>query len=69
MWIRDNWPDIYNSAYKMLQAKDYVSYKLTGKIFTDHSDASGTGAYDINQGKWSDELVNPQVYVENYFPK
>lgn len=69
MWIRDNWPDIYNSAYKMLQAKDYVSYKLTGKIFTDHSDASGTGAYDINQGKWSDELIESAGVRRELFPQ
>ena len=69
MWIRDNWPDIYNAAYKMLQAKDYVSFKLTGRITTDHSDASGTGAYDINRGQWSDELIEAAEVRKELFPE
>ncbi|MGB4609543.1 MAG: FGGY-family carbohydrate kinase [Saccharofermentanales bacterium] len=69
MWIRDNWPDIYNSADKMLQAKDYVSFKLTGRITTDHSDASGTGAYDINRGQWSAELIETAGVSPKLFPE
>ena len=69
MWIKENWPDIYQKADKMVQAKDYVSYQLTGRLVTDHSDASGTGAYDIKKRVWSDELiaaadVNPSLFPE-----
>ena len=68
MWIRDHQPEIYKKAYKMLQAKDYVSFKLTGRMVTDHSDASGTGAYDINQGIWSDKMIEAAQVEKNFFP-
>ncbi|NLJ94348.1 MAG: xylulokinase [Clostridiaceae bacterium] len=68
MWLRDHKPEIYKKAYKMLQAKDYVSFKLTGNMVTDHSDASGTGAYDINQGIWSDEIINAANVEKDLFP-
>lgn len=69
MWIRDHWPHIYAKAAKMLQAKDYINFKLTGQTVTDHSDASGTGAYDINQGKWSEEIISAAQINLNLFPK
>lgn len=31
----------------MLQAKDYIIYRLTGQFVTDLSDASGTNLLDI----------------------
>ena len=57
MWIKNNEPDIYQKTYKMLQAKDYIILKLTGKFLTDYSDASGTNAFDLNTFKWSDEII------------
>lgn len=68
MWIRDHWPEIYQKAYKMLQAKDFVNFKLTGKMVTDHSDASGTGAYDIREGKWSEEIIQAAGVHSHLFP-
>ncbi len=58
MWIKNNEPDVYQSTYKMLNAKDYIVYKMTGKFVTDYSDASGTNAFDINSFKWSEEILN-----------
>lgn len=42
----------------MLQAKDYVIYRMTGQIVTDYSDASGTNLFDIREKRWSQELLN-----------
>jgi len=43
LWLRENQPTIYERAYKFLQAKDYIIYRLTGKFVTDYSDASLAG--------------------------
>ena len=40
MWIKDNEPEAYKKTYKMLNAKDYIVYRLTGNIVTEPSDAS-----------------------------
>jgi len=58
LWIKDNEPEVYNKADKMLNAKDYIIYRLTGEIVTDYSDASGTNLLDIEKKEWSDELIN-----------
>lgn len=58
LWVKENEPDIYNKAYKMIHAKDYITYKLTGKILTDYSDGSSTNLLDINTLTWSDDLIH-----------
>ena len=58
LWIRDNEPEIYKNSFKMLHVKDYIIYRLTGKIVTDYSDASGTNLFDIRGKKWSSELLS-----------
>ncbi len=58
LWIRNNEPEIYGNTYKMLNSKDYVLFRLTGRFVTDYSDATGTCILDLNTYKWSDELIN-----------
>ncbi len=57
MWVRDNQPDIYRKTYKMLNAKDYLTYRLTGRMIAEPTDASSTNLYDLMKGDWSDDLV------------
>ena len=42
---------------KALNCKDYLVYRLTGYLGTDYSDASGTGAFDLNTFTWSQEIL------------
>jgi len=58
MWVKNNEPEVYKKTYKMLNAKDYIVYKMTGKFLTDYSDASGTNAFDINTFKWSEKILD-----------
>ncbi len=57
MWLKANEPDIYAATARMLNAKDYINFKLTGQIATDYSDASGTNAFDLNTFEWSDTVI------------
>jgi xylulokinase len=57
MWLKENSPETYKNTYKMLNAKDYIVYKLTGEFATDHTDASGTNLYDIVKKEWSTRIV------------
>lgn len=57
MWVRDNEPEVYRKAAKMLQAKEYIILRLTGEIVTEYSDASGTNLLDIGKRQWSEELI------------
>jgi len=58
MWIKTHQPEIYRNTHKMLNAKDYINFKLTGRMATDPSDATGTNAFDLNDYKWSDAILN-----------
>jgi len=69
MWIRENEPDIFAKTYKMLNAKDYINYRLSGVMATDPSDASGTNAYDLNTGQWSEEIIQTAGLDLSLFPQ
>ena len=56
LWIRENEPEIYSNTYKMLQAKDFLIYRLTGQFVTDYSDAGGTNLFDIRRKEWSSDI-------------
>lgn len=57
MWVRDNDPRAFEATRSVCVAKDYVNLKLTGRLVTDHSDASSTDAYDLADGAWSKTLL------------
>lgn len=57
MWVKRNEPEIYAKTYKMMNAKDYIILKLTGKFVTEYTDASSTNLLDLNKPDWSDKLL------------
>jgi xylulokinase len=58
IWVRDNEPEVYEKAYKMMLPKDYVRFRLTGEIATEMSDAAGTILFDVRNRKWSQEVLD-----------
>ncbi len=59
LWLKENLPEAYARTYKLLQSKDYIAFKLTGRLgTTDPSDASLTLMYDIVNHQWSEEIMN-----------
>jgi xylulokinase len=68
MWIRKNLSDVYNKTFKVLQAKDYMNFLLTGKYYTDYNDASGTNAFDLEKLAWSEEILNAVGIPVSLFP-
>lgn len=58
MWMKENQPELYSSAYKLLMPMDFLIAKFTGECVTDHSMASGTLLYDLKKGCWSEELLS-----------
>lgn len=68
MWIRDNLPDVYKNTYKMLNAKDYIIFRLTGKFVTEPSDASSTCLLDLNTLTWSDEMIKVSKLAKDKLP-
>lgn len=69
MWVRRHEPDVFAATYKVLNAKDYINFKLCGVMATDPSDASGTNAYDLNRWEWSDEILELAQLDKSLFPE
>src|SRR5213082_1310132 len=57
LWIRDNEPKIFARARTMLLPKDYIRFRLTGKIAMEISDAAGTCLLNVKEGVWSREVL------------
>lgn len=57
MWVRDNEPHIWARVRHVCLSKDFVTFRLTGQLLTDPSDASGTNAYDQRSGVWSERMM------------
>ncbi len=57
LWLKKNEPEIFGKIRHIMLPKDYIGYILTGRFYTDVSDASGTLFFDVKNRKWSDEMI------------
>ncbi len=69
MWVKENEPEVYAKTYKMLNCKDYIILRLTGKMATEFSDAGGTAILDINKLEWSDEILDAAGIEKDKMPE
>lgn len=69
MWVRDNEPDVWARVRHFCVAKDYIVLRLTGRLATDRSDASGTNAYDQQRGQWSSAVLDAARLDPALFPE
>ncbi len=56
MWLQQEEPEVWAKVRKILFAKDYLRYRMTGTLETDHIDAAGSMFYDVMGQCWSEEL-------------
>ena len=68
MWYRDNEPEMFSKIYKVVGTKDFINFKLTGKIKTDFSYASGSGIYNLLNREYSKKLINSSGLPIEIFP-
>lgn len=69
LWVKENEPETYRNAWKMVHAKDYIIHRLTGELVTDYSDASSTNLLDIERKVWSDELLEAFEIRKDLLPE
>ena len=69
MWVRDNEPGVYAKTYKALNAKDFIVLRLTGKFYTEPSDATSNACIDLNTLQWSEKIVNASGIDGNKLPE
>ena len=69
MWYRNHEPEMWKKVYKILGTKDYVNFRLTGRIMTDYSYASGTGIYDLKGWKYSQAYIAASEVQADVWPE
>ena len=58
LWIKNNRPDIFEKADKVMLMCDYFGYLLTGERVIDYALASRTGAFDIARLCFSEDTLS-----------
>ena len=51
-WLRDNRPQVFQSAHKFLLVQDFIIHRLTAQYITDGAIACTTLLYDIVENQW-----------------
>jgi xylulokinase len=69
LWYRDHEPEMFGRIDKVIGTKDYVNYRLTGRLATDYSYASGCGVYDLLGWKYSDDLLAASGLSRDLMPR
>ena len=69
LWLRRHRPEVFAGADVIIGTKDYVNFVLTGRIATDPSYASGSGAYDLRAGDYSDPILAAAGLERSLLPK
>jgi len=56
--MKENQPEEFNQIYKVILAKDYIRYRLTGNLGVEVTDTSSTLLLDIKRRCWSEESLD-----------
>jgi xylulokinase len=69
LWVRENEPEIWAKVRTIFLPKDYIRLKLSGDKASDVADSSGTLLFDVQNRKWSNEMLSAFEIDESLLPK
>ncbi|MDQ0428744.1 xylulokinase [Planomicrobium stackebrandtii] len=58
LWVQKNEPELFGKVKSFVLPKDYLRYKMTGKLEMEFSDAAGTLLLDVSSKQWSQEICD-----------
>lgn len=68
-WVKQNEPDLYSKADKLMLPGDFIAMKLTGDITTSISALSEGIFWDFKENKLSSELMNYYGFNDSVIPQ
>ena len=68
LWMRKHEPELFARIKKIMLPKDYINYILTGVHSCDYSDASGMLLLDVENKRWSREMLDICGVTEAQMP-
>lgn len=69
LWLRENEPANWGKVATVLLPKDYIRLKLSGDKASDVADSSGTLYFDVQNRKYSSEILSAFEIDEKILPK
>jgi xylulokinase len=68
LWLKNNLPNIYDQAEKILLLEDYLVFKFTGKFVSNPTMMCTTGYFDINTNNLWTEILEQNNINPSKFP-
>ena len=68
LWVREHEPGNWKRVRSVMLPKDYARFRLTGDRATDVTDASGTLTLDVENRRWSCEMVRAAEIDDRLLP-
>lgn len=69
MWLKNERPELFNHAEKWCGIKEYLIWRLMGKLITDTTMAAGIGMLNLKTLDWDQELLELLEIDQNKLPK
>lgn len=68
-WVRDHQPELYEKAWKFVNAQEWLLHKLgSEELFTDPASLALNGMMDVTTLDWSDELLEAINFSKDKLP-
>lgn len=69
LWLKKNMPEIYDDAFKIIGAQDYIIHILTNRFVTDTTQAARTLLMNIHTFEWDEELISAFQLKKSILPE
>ncbi|WP_462411656.1 gluconokinase [Neobacillus sp. Marseille-QA0830] len=68
-WLRTDHPNVFQKTRKFIGIKEYVFYRFFDRFIIDHSVASATGLFNLNNLTWDTEALGVAGITEEQLSK
>lgn len=69
LWLRAHEPDAFTRVRHTLFPKDWITFRLTGEAVSEPTDASGSNAFLLAEGRWDEEVLGALDLDPGLFPR
>lgn len=69
LWLKKEYPQLFSKVKYWLGIKEYIIYRLTGKLVEDITMAAGKGMLNVNTLDWDEEILNEIDISKNQLPQ
>lgn len=69
LWVKDNLPGIYEKTDKLTMINDWITFKLTGCLSVEPTNASTSGILSISNRDWDIDILKKCGIKDNILPE